>query len=67
VVVKSSIVPPTKSTPTRASKHLKKAATVSTSLEAHRLAASSDDVSIASCTQFFHCLIFSHTLSFCRL
>jgi hypothetical protein len=53
VVVKSSTVPPTKSIPTHASKHLKKAVIVSTSLEAHRPAASSDDVSIASCTQFF--------------
>jgi hypothetical protein len=35
VVVRSSTVPPTKSTPTRASKRLKKAATVSTSLEVH--------------------------------
>jgi hypothetical protein len=35
VVVKSLTVPPAKSTPTRASKRLKKTATVSTSLEAH--------------------------------
>jgi hypothetical protein len=62
VVVKLSIVPPTKSTPTRASRRLKKAATVSTSLEVHRPAASSDNVSSASCTQFFCCFIFfSHT------
>jgi hypothetical protein len=67
VVLKSSTVPPAKSTPTHPSKRLKKAATVSTSLEAHRPAASSDDVSIASCTQFFHFLIFSHILSFRRL
>jgi hypothetical protein len=46
VVVKSSIVPPAKITPTRASKHLKKTAAVGMSLEAHRPAASSDDVSI---------------------
>jgi hypothetical protein len=67
VVVKSSIVPPAKSTPTRAFKRLKKAATVSTSLEVHQPAASFDDVSNASCTGFFRCLIFSHILSFCRL
>jgi hypothetical protein len=50
MVVKSLTVPPAKSTPTRASKRLKKMTTVSTTLEAHRPAASSDDVSIASCT-----------------
>jgi hypothetical protein len=50
VVVKSSTVPPAKSTPTRASKHLKKVVTMSTSLEAHRPAASFDDLSIPSCT-----------------
>jgi hypothetical protein len=50
VVVKSSTVPPAKSTPTRASKCLKKAATMSTSIEVHRPAASSDNVSSASCT-----------------
>jgi hypothetical protein len=62
MVAKSSTVPPTKSTPTRASKRLKKAATVSISLEVHRPAASSDNVSSASCTRFFHCFIFfSHT------
>jgi hypothetical protein len=62
VVVKSSTVPPPKSTPTGASKHLKKAATVSTSLEVHRPAASSDNVSRASCTRFFCFFIFfSHT------
>jgi hypothetical protein len=62
VVVKSSTVPPAKSTHARASKHLKKAAMVSTSLEVHRPAASSDNVSNASCTRFFHCFIFfSHT------
>jgi hypothetical protein len=60
VVVKSSTVPPEKSTPTRASKHLKRTATVSTSLEVHRPTASLNDVSSASCTQFFCCLIFSH-------
>jgi hypothetical protein len=67
VVVKSSTVPVVKSTPARASKHLKKAAIVSTSLEVHRPAASSDNVSSASCTRFFCCLIFSHILLFCRL
>jgi hypothetical protein len=67
VVVKSSTVPPAKSTPAHASKRLNKAATVSTSLEVHRPAASSDNVSSASCTRFFHCFIFSHMLLFCRL
>jgi hypothetical protein len=67
MVVKSSTVPPAKITPARASKRLKKAVTVSTSLEVHQLAASSDNMSSASCTQFFRCLIFSHILLFCRL
>jgi hypothetical protein len=67
VVVKPLIVPPTKSTPTHAFKHLKKTVVVGTSLEAHRPTASSDDVSIASCSRFFHCLIFSLILSFCRV
>jgi hypothetical protein len=67
VVFKPLTVPPTKSTPTRASKRLKKTVTVGTSLEAHRPVASSDDVSIASCSRFFHCLIFSLTLLFCRV
>jgi hypothetical protein len=49
MVVKSSTVLPTKSTPTRASKRLKKAVTVGTSLEVHRPAASSNNVSSASC------------------
>jgi hypothetical protein len=66
-VVKSSIVPPAKSTHACASKRLKKAATVSTSLEVHRPAASSDNMSSASCTRFFRCFIFSHILLFCRL
>jgi hypothetical protein len=62
VVAKSSMAPPAKSTPTHASKRLKKAATMSTSLEVHRPAASSDNVSSASCTRFFRCFIFfSHT------
>jgi hypothetical protein len=67
VVVKSSTVPPIKSTPARASKRLKKAVPVSTSLEVHRPAASSDNVSSASCTRFFCCFIFSHILLFYRL
>jgi hypothetical protein len=50
VMTKSLTVPPAKSTPTRASKRLKKTAAVGTSLEAHRSAASSKDVSIASCS-----------------
>jgi hypothetical protein len=62
MVVKSSTVPPEKSTPARASKHLKKAVTVSTSLEVHRPEASSDNVSSASCTRFFcRFVFFSHT------
>jgi hypothetical protein len=62
VVVKSSIVPPAKSTLARPTKHLKKVATVSTSLEVHRPGASSDNVSSASCTRFFSLLyLFSHT------
>jgi hypothetical protein len=67
LVVKSLEVPPKKSTHVRASKRLKKTVAVGASLEAHRLAASSDDVSIAYCSQFFHCLIFSLMLSFCRV
>jgi hypothetical protein len=47
VVTKSLTVPPTKGTPTRASKRLKKTATVGTSLEAHQLAAPCKNVSIA--------------------
>jgi hypothetical protein len=57
-----SQVPPAKSTPPRASKRLKKAATVSTSLEVHRPAAFSDNVSSASCNQFFLLIyLFLHT------
>jgi hypothetical protein len=67
VVVKSPEVPPKKSTPSRASKRLKKTVAVGTSLEAHRPPASSDDVSIASCSRFFHCLIYSLMLWFCRV
>jgi hypothetical protein len=67
VVVKSPEVPPKKSTPIHASKRLKKTVAVSASLEAHRPAASSDDVSTAYCSRFFHCLIFSLTLLFCRV
>jgi hypothetical protein len=66
-VVKSSAVPPTKSTHARASKHLKRAATVSTSLEIHRPAASPDNVSSSSYARLFCCLIFSHIILFCRL
>jgi hypothetical protein len=58
MVAKSAIVPPTKSTHARASKRLKKEATVSTSLEVHRPAASSDNVSSTSCTRFFLLLYF---------
>jgi hypothetical protein len=49
-VVKSSAVPPKKNTPAPASKHLKREAMVTTSLEVHRPAASSDSVSSSSCT-----------------
>jgi hypothetical protein len=66
VVVKSAEAPPKKSTPVRAPKRLKKMVAVGTSLEAHRPATSSDDVSIAYCSRFFHCLIFSLMLPFCR-
>jgi hypothetical protein len=64
VVVKSPEVPPKKSIHVRASKRLKKTVAVGTSLEAHRPATSSDDVSIASCSRFFHYLIFSLIISF---
>jgi hypothetical protein len=57
-VVKSLEAPAKKGTPTCASKRLKKAVAVGTSLEAHRPVASSDDVSIASCSQFFRFLDF---------
>jgi hypothetical protein len=67
VVVKSPEVPPKKSTPVRASKHLKRAGTASTSLEVPRPTASSDNVSNVSYTHFFCFLIFSHILLFCRL
>jgi hypothetical protein len=50
MVVKSPEAPAKKGTPAHASKRLKKAVAVGTSLEAHRLVASSDDVSIASCS-----------------
>jgi hypothetical protein len=58
MVVKSLEAPTKKGTPARASKRLKKAVAVGTSLEAHRPVASSDDMSIASCNRFFHCLNF---------
>jgi hypothetical protein len=44
------VAPTKKSTPARASKCLKKAVAVGTSLEAHRPVASSNDVSIAYCS-----------------
>jgi hypothetical protein len=50
MVVKSSEVPPKKSTHVCASKRLKRAGTMSTSLEVYRPAASLDNVSSASCT-----------------
>jgi hypothetical protein len=57
MIVKSPEAPAKKGTSSHASKCLKKALAVGTSLEAHRLvASSSDDVSIASCSRFFHFL-----------
>jgi hypothetical protein len=56
MIVKSLEAPAKKGTSSRASKRLKKAVAVGTSLEAHRPVASSDDVSIASCSRFFHWL-----------
>jgi hypothetical protein len=56
MVVKSPEAPAKKGTPAHASKRLKKAVAVGTSLKAHRPVASSNDVSIASCSRFFHCL-----------
>jgi hypothetical protein len=53
VVVKSPEVPPKKSTLVRASKHLKKAVALSTSLEVPRPTASLENVSNASYTHFF--------------
>jgi hypothetical protein len=47
MVTKLLTVPPAKGTPLRASKHLKKATVVSTSLEAHQPAAPSNNVSTA--------------------
>jgi hypothetical protein len=58
-VVKLPEAPAKKGTPACASKHLKKAAAVGTSLETHRPVASPDDVSIASCSRLFYCLDFS--------
>jgi hypothetical protein len=49
VVVKSPYAPVKKGTSSRASKRLKKATTVSTSLDTHRPVGSPDDVSSASC------------------
>jgi hypothetical protein len=48
MVVKSPEAPAKKGTPSRASKRLKKAMAVGTSLDTHRPVASPDDVSIAS-------------------
>jgi hypothetical protein len=59
MVVKSPEAPAKKGTLARASKRLKKAAVVGTSLETHRPVASPDDVSIASCSRLFYCLDFS--------
>jgi hypothetical protein len=66
VVTKSLTVPSAKGTPPRTSKHLKKTAAVSTSLEAHQPAATSKNVSIALLWLIFHCLNFPLILSFCR-
>jgi hypothetical protein len=59
MVVKSPEAPAKKGTPARASKHLKKAVAVGSSLEAHQPVVYSDDVSIAFCSRFFHCLSLS--------
>jgi hypothetical protein len=56
MVVRSPEALAKKGIPARASKRLKKAVAVGTSLEAHRPMASSDDVSIASSSRFFDCL-----------
>jgi hypothetical protein len=58
-VVKSPEAPAKKGTPACASKRLKKAAAVGSSLKTHRPVASPDDVSIASCSRLFYCLDFS--------
>jgi hypothetical protein len=58
-VVKLPEAPAKKGTPARASKRLKKAAVVGTSLETHRPVASPNDVSITSCSWLFYCLDFS--------
>jgi hypothetical protein len=53
VVVKPSAALPKKNIPAPPSKRLKRAATVSTSLEIHQPLASSDNVSNSSCTRLF--------------
>jgi hypothetical protein len=61
MVVKSPEAPTKKGTPAHASKRPRKAVVVGTSLEDHLPMVSSDDVSIASCSRFFHFLdFFSH-------
>jgi hypothetical protein len=52
-VVKSPEAPVKKGNP-RASKRLKKAAVISTSLDTHRLVTSTDDVSTSPCSLFFY-------------
>jgi hypothetical protein len=59
MVVKSLEAPVKKGTSSRASKHLKKETTASTSLDTHRPVGSPDDVSTASCGLLFYCLNFS--------
>jgi hypothetical protein len=56
--VKSLEAPVKKGSP-RASKRLKKAAAISTSLDTQRPVTSADDVSTAPCGLFFYCLDFS--------
>jgi hypothetical protein len=58
-VVKLPEAPVKKGTSSRASKHLKKATAVSTSLDTHRPVGSPDDVSTAYCGLLFFCLNFS--------
>jgi hypothetical protein len=52
-VVKSPEAPVKKGNP-RASKRLKKAAVISTSLDTHRPVTSADDVSTSPCSLFFY-------------
>jgi hypothetical protein len=59
MVVKSPEAPAKKGTPSRASKHLKKATAMGASLDTHRPVGSPDDVSTASYDLLFFLLEFS--------